>query len=155
MMSDADFLAMSSGKADPQKLFMEGKLKITGNVMASQKLSFLKDVKPAQAPAATPAVVTKESRAPAFFEQLAKRLKPGIGSARIHFKLSEPSSEWVVDLSKGTVERGGGQANTVLSMAEETLLALASGASPKALFQQGKMRVDGDIMIAHRLDFLS
>ena len=40
-LSDEDFLGMVSGKADPQKLFMTGKLKISGNVMASQKLTHL------------------------------------------------------------------------------------------------------------------
>ncbi len=48
-LSDADFLAMSSGAADAQKLYFSGKLKISGNVMASQKLMFLKKVDPAQA----------------------------------------------------------------------------------------------------------
>jgi 3-hydroxyacyl-CoA dehydrogenase/3a,7a,12a-trihydroxy-5b-cholest-24-enoyl-CoA hydratase len=48
-LSDADFLAMSSGAVDPQKLYFSGKLKISGNVMASQKLMFLKKVDPAQA----------------------------------------------------------------------------------------------------------
>ena len=40
-LSNADFLDMVLGKANPQKLFMNGKLKIGGNVMASQKLEFL------------------------------------------------------------------------------------------------------------------
>ncbi len=45
-LSDEDFLAMTSGAADPQKLYFAGKLKIGGNVMASQKLTFLKKVDP-------------------------------------------------------------------------------------------------------------
>ncbi|MBL0197125.1 MAG: SCP2 sterol-binding domain-containing protein [Myxococcales bacterium] len=40
---------MTSGKADPQKLYFGGKLKISGNVMASQKLTFLKKIDPAAA----------------------------------------------------------------------------------------------------------
>src|SRR5262249_47490402 len=51
-LSDEDFLALTTGAADPQKLFMGGKLKISGNIMASQKLMFLKNVKPAEAMAA-------------------------------------------------------------------------------------------------------
>ncbi|MEQ9322615.1 MAG: MaoC/PaaZ C-terminal domain-containing protein, partial [Polyangiaceae bacterium] len=38
-LSDADFMDMCTGKADPMKLFSTGKLKISGDVMASQKLS--------------------------------------------------------------------------------------------------------------------
>ena len=45
-MSDADFMAMSTGKADAMKLFSTGKLKISGDVMASQKLGFLKKLTP-------------------------------------------------------------------------------------------------------------
>ncbi len=147
-LSDADFLAMSKGQADPQKMFLEGKLKITGNVMASQKLSFLKDVQQAKAPA-PPA-----SRAPAFFESLARSLEPG-RPGRIHFKVTEPSSEWLVDLKSGTIERGGGQADAVLTLSEETLLALAGGAQAGDLFQRGKLRVEGDLQVARRLAFLA
>ena len=45
-LSDADFMAMCTGQADPQKLYFGGKLKISGNVMASQKLEFLKKIDP-------------------------------------------------------------------------------------------------------------
>jgi len=45
-LSDADFMAMCTGKADAQKLYFGGKLKISGNVMASQKLEFLKSLDP-------------------------------------------------------------------------------------------------------------
>jgi 3-hydroxyacyl-CoA dehydrogenase/3a,7a,12a-trihydroxy-5b-cholest-24-enoyl-CoA hydratase len=40
-MLDADFMAMVGGKADPQKLFSTGRLKIGGHIMASQKLEVL------------------------------------------------------------------------------------------------------------------
>jgi len=43
-LSDADFVAMANGQADAQKLYFGGKLKIGGNVMASQKLEFLKKI---------------------------------------------------------------------------------------------------------------
>src|SRR5205814_8856318 len=45
-MTDADFLAMATGQADAMKLFSTGKLKISGDVMASQKLGFLKKLTP-------------------------------------------------------------------------------------------------------------
>src|SRR4029079_11186617 len=45
-MSDADFMAMATGQADAMKLFSTGKLKISGDVMASQKLGFLKKITP-------------------------------------------------------------------------------------------------------------
>jgi 3-hydroxyacyl-CoA dehydrogenase/3a,7a,12a-trihydroxy-5b-cholest-24-enoyl-CoA hydratase len=101
-LSDEDFLAMVSGKADPQKLFMTGKLKISGNVMASQKLMHLmKRVDPkaameavtkarsgagaspaaptapapgAPTPAAVPAPVARDAKAPLVFKALGARL---------------------------------------------------------------------------------
>ncbi|WP_394826568.1 SDR family NAD(P)-dependent oxidoreductase [Pendulispora albinea] len=45
-LADLDFMDMCTGKADPQKLYFGGKLKISGNVMASQKLEFLKKLDP-------------------------------------------------------------------------------------------------------------
>ena len=45
-LSDADFMLMCTGKADPQQLFTGGKLKIGGNLMASMKLGFLKKLDP-------------------------------------------------------------------------------------------------------------
>src|SRR5262249_25608490 len=45
-LSDADFMAMATGQAGPLKTFASGKLKISGDVMASQKLGFLKKITP-------------------------------------------------------------------------------------------------------------
>ncbi len=41
-----DFLGMATGKLNPQKLYFGGKLKISGDLMASQKLDFLQKVDP-------------------------------------------------------------------------------------------------------------
>ncbi|MGH8457911.1 MAG: SDR family NAD(P)-dependent oxidoreductase, partial [Nevskiales bacterium] len=43
-LSDSDFLDMCTGKADPNKLYFGGKLKVSGNIMASQKLTFLQKI---------------------------------------------------------------------------------------------------------------
>src|SRR5262249_17993283 len=48
-IAERDFLDMTQGKADAMKLFTTGKLKISGNVMASQKLEFLRKMDPARA----------------------------------------------------------------------------------------------------------
>ncbi|MDP3214832.1 MAG: SDR family NAD(P)-dependent oxidoreductase, partial [Deltaproteobacteria bacterium] len=62
-LSDADFMAMTEGKANPMKLFTTGKLKISGNVMASQKLDFLTKIDRKAMEAAAAGVVA--SAAPA------------------------------------------------------------------------------------------
>ncbi|HLL53375.1 MAG TPA: SDR family NAD(P)-dependent oxidoreductase, partial [Myxococcaceae bacterium] len=106
-LSDADFLAMTSGKADPNKLYFGGKMKISGNVMASQKLEFLKKIdpdsvgtvaapKPAPAPAQAPAPeAPRPSQAKALFGALKDRIAqtPGLVSehdAVLQFKLTAP-----------------------------------------------------------------
>lgn len=38
-VSDDDFLDIALGKLNPQVAFMKGKLKITGNIMLTQKLA--------------------------------------------------------------------------------------------------------------------
>jgi 3-hydroxyacyl-CoA dehydrogenase/3a,7a,12a-trihydroxy-5b-cholest-24-enoyl-CoA hydratase len=176
-LSDADFLDMTSGKADPQKLFMGGKLKIGGNVMASQKLMFLKNVDPRAAmdaihkarnaaapatPAAAAAVASQKAQAEAIFEKLGERLakSPGLVAevaAVVHFVIKDPAGAWTVDLQSGagSVKAGReGAATTTVTLAEEDLVALARGASASALFQQGKLRVDGDMRPAHQLGFM-
>ena len=46
-------------------------------------------------------------------------------------------------------------ANTTISIADADLAELGSGAAtPQSLFQQGKLRVDGEVEPAHRLNFL-
>lgn len=37
-VSDDDFVDIALGKTNPQSAFMKGKLKITGNIMLTQKL---------------------------------------------------------------------------------------------------------------------
>jgi 3-hydroxyacyl-CoA dehydrogenase/3a,7a,12a-trihydroxy-5b-cholest-24-enoyl-CoA hydratase len=180
-LSDSDFMDMTSGKADPQKLYFAGKLKISGNVMASQKLTFLQKVDPEQAKeavlkaraekaagggsaaAAKPAAKAKEATAPMLFEKLSSYAgaNPGIVdevSAKMHWKITGPDSTWAVDFSKGagTVKEGElKEADATFTISDDDLLALAKGeASARSLFQMGKLRVDGDVMVAHRLEFL-
>ena len=195
-LSDADFLDMTSGKADAQKLYFGGKLKITGNIMASQKLMFLKKVDPqaamaaivkargapaaasspaaASAPAAAPAAApvaaptppvaaAKASKTPEIVKALADRIAgtPSLVSevaAVIQFVIKDPEGSFTVHLSHapGSVKEGrDAAATTTLTLAEEDLVALAKGASPAALHQHGKLRVDGDPRPAHKLGFLN
>jgi NAD(P)-dependent dehydrogenase (short-subunit alcohol dehydrogenase family)/acyl dehydratase/putative sterol carrier protein len=174
-LTDADFLAMTSGKADPQKLYFGGKLKVTGNVMASQKLNFLTKIDPkevaaapataaskADAPKAEAAKSSGAGSAPAIFKALQERLakSPELAAevnAVIQFKITAPESAWVVDLrsAPGSVTQGtqAGAAAT-LTLADEDLLALAKGTAARELYQRSKLRVDGEVRAAHRLGFL-
>ena len=171
-LTDADFLAMTSGKADPQKLYFGGKLKVTGNVMASQKLNFLTKIDPRDAAAAAPKADAAKAEAPksdgaatapAIFKALHERLgkSPELVAevgALLQFKLTSPQGAWAVDLrsAPGSVSEGQQPgATTTLTLADEDMQALAQGkVTARELFQRSKLRVDGDVRVAQRLGFL-
>jgi len=165
-MSDADFMDMCTGKADAQKLYFGGQLKIGGNVMASQKLTFLQKVTEqmvAEAMAsgapepAAPAKPSREPAAPGLFGELAAatELVRELGG-KIQFRVTDPDAAWVVDGASGAVDEGeASDAAATVTIADEDLAALASGGSAGSLFQQGKLRVDGDLKLARKLDVLA
>ncbi|MEM1033707.1 MAG: SDR family NAD(P)-dependent oxidoreductase [Myxococcota bacterium] len=179
-ISEADFMAMTRGEADAQKLYFGGQLKISGDVMASQKLTFLSQLDPSRVAdlratrAATPAVprdeVTDEAPVPArpaptaprfaaaVTEQLARdtaALRDAVGAVVVAWRITDdPESSFTVDFGEGAVHRDGGGpgAEVTLSLRDEHLEAWATGqADLQRLFQRGHVRIDGDVAIAHRL----
>jgi len=158
-LTDADFMAMCTGKADAQKLYFGGKLKITGNVMASQKLEFLKKLDPAfvleaararsgggagAAIAAAPkADDAKEPAAPAdggaaarsLFQSLKERIAKtpalaGDVAAVIDFVVD--GAAWSVDLKNGAgaVTEGKSRSpDATMTIASGDLVALAQGSA--------------------------
>ena len=140
--------------------------------MASQKLNFLTKIEPSKAGAEAPkaeapkADAPKSSgpvSAPSIFKALKERLakSPELAaevSALLQFKLTSPESAWTVDLrsAPGSVSEGTqAGATTTLTLADEDLLALAKGTvTARELYQRSKLRVDGDVQVAHRLGFL-
>jgi len=179
-LSNADFLDMVLGKANPQKLFMNGKLKITGNVMASQKLEFLMKMdkkrvekvvmarlgggasKPAaqSAPVAQAAAPTQAAKAPQLIAALKDKLSKQPGLVKdlggvVQFVVKSPDAAFAVDPSGQVTEGKVAAAQTTLTLSDEDLAALAAGqADPRSLFQHGKLRVDGQVTPAHHLNFL-
>ncbi len=162
-LTDADWLDMTSGKADPQKLFSTGKLKISGNVMASQKLDFLKKIDrnaaaaaiaaPAAASASSSAAASGTPNAPKIFAALKERLakNPALGNevgATLSFKVKNPDFATTVELGKG--------GTTIVTVSDEDLTAIATGeATVKDLYMHGQLRIDGDLLVAHRLGILN
>ncbi|HEY5922270.1 MAG TPA: SDR family NAD(P)-dependent oxidoreductase [Kofleriaceae bacterium] len=168
-LAESDFLDLTQGKADPMKLFTTGKLKISGNVMASQKLQTLFKIDPSKAietvmkrrgggAAAAPAAASApaaskpagEAHGPKFFAALQKRLADNGAlknevRASLTFNVTDPNASQSFDL--------GGDAKATLTIADADLPALAAG-NVRSLYQHGKLRVDGDVTVAHRLGFL-
>ncbi len=181
--ADQDFRDMVAGKADAQKLYFGGKLKISGDIMASQKLMFLRKIDPARATevvralrtasgagateaaeaAPSPAVTQATPRvasAPAIMKALAARIAatPGLDmevGAVVQLVVRDPESAFVVDLKNrgGTVVEGRGAADITLRLSDADLEALAHGGGLRDLFQRGRVRIDGDMRIAPKLNF--
>jgi 3-hydroxyacyl-CoA dehydrogenase/3a,7a,12a-trihydroxy-5b-cholest-24-enoyl-CoA hydratase len=73
----------------------------------------------------------------------------------VQFNVRDPKSAWVIDLSgkQPKVAAGEhGKAAAVFGIADADLAALAGGqATARDLYQRGKLRVDGDVRLAHEL----
>ena len=173
---DSDLLpvVVSSSLAEVQKLFFGGQLKISGNVMASNKLTILQQITPADfkvaqqqrvesgASHATSAQApAKAAAAPAIFTNLQHKLAAGkfrdLGlTETFTFNLTDLARQWSIDFATGTVSEGAaGDAAVILGITDEHLLALVHGIrTARDLYQHGELRVDGDARLAHRLSFL-
>ncbi|MCE9576164.1 MAG: SDR family NAD(P)-dependent oxidoreductase [Deltaproteobacteria bacterium] len=177
-MSDADFMAMATGKEDAMKLFSSGKLKISGDVMASQKLGFLKKLTPemviaemnkrlgaggGEAAAAPAAAGEYQPTAADVFIVIADHLARNpemvgkVGAVYL-FKIKDPDASWTVDLKNGAgaVTEGGTAADCTLEISEKDFLDMTTGkADAMKLFTSGKLRISGNVMLSQKLDFLS
>ena len=172
-LSDSDFMDMCTGKADPMKLFSSGKLKISGDVMASQKLSFLKKLEPQMVMDAM-----KARAGDGGADTAAERSGPlsgdvflGIKAYVAHhpelvervqkvfqFQLSDPESVWTVDVKNGKGQVAPGETtkpDCTLAISEADFIDLTSGkADAMKLFSTGKLKISGDVMASQKLSFL-
>ena len=166
---------VSKPMADIQKLYFNGKLKISGNIMASQKLTVLQAIESAQyrkavaAPAPAKAVVEtpkarKAGRGAEIFAALEQRLAKnpkalnGLAGHVVEFRLSEPAASWSLDLRSAPLVAAGAhrEAQAIFGIADEDLVALASSrATAHELFQRGRLRVQGELRLAKELAVFS
>ncbi|CAG0965772.1 3-hydroxyacyl-CoA dehydrogenase / 3a,7a,12a-trihydroxy-5b-cholest-24-enoyl-CoA hydratase / enoyl-CoA hydratase 2 [Myxococcaceae bacterium] len=181
-LDEADIPTVMTGTlADVQKLFFGGKLKVLGNLMASNKLAVLQAIEkerfeaararrlgktaatPATGAPAAAAAAPREARAKAIFEALAERLEARASRAGrpglvIEFRIREPEDRFVVDLSGERPRVAAGEAASpavIFTLTDEALAKLASGdAEPRSLHQRGELRIDGDVLLARELGWL-
>ena len=175
-LSEANYVALQRGEADPIKLFSTGKLKVGGDMMSVNKLEALGAMpfelvlekaaaraSGGETPAPVAALKAREPLAPKLFEALATRLEeqPNLATevgAVLQFYVRNPDSKWVVDLANQPPALKAGEtdgATTTITIDDADLAELSSGQmTTQALFQRGKLRVDGEVQPAHRLNFL-
>ena len=91
-------------------------------------------------------------------ERLAKT--PGLGAevgALVQFNIKDPASAFTVDLrgEQASISEGTAKdAAVTFTLADEDLAALAKGQSAEDLHQRGRLRVDGEVRLAHKLSIL-
>jgi 3-hydroxyacyl-CoA dehydrogenase/3a,7a,12a-trihydroxy-5b-cholest-24-enoyl-CoA hydratase len=173
-LSESDFMDMVSGKADPQKLFMGGQLKISGDIMASQKLTFLTEIDPAEIEAAMSANASRSgdelalveagggaSPSADVFGQIKKYVENHAELKDINtvfrFELTDPDSAWNIDLKKLEVTEGDGpRSDCTLKLSDAHFMDMVAGkADPQKLFLGGDLKISGDVMASQKLTFLT
>jgi len=178
-ISEADFVQMMLGKANGQNLFMQGKLKIGGNMGLAMKLEKIPKVptgaKPAAASGAAAAKPAAASSAPAasaasgglrasaVFEQLAKTvaaspaLLKSIGAVyQFDIKGADGAvHSWTVDLKNGSGSVKAGKAekaDCTLTVADDDFVGMMTGKlNSQQLFMQGKLKIGGNMGVAMKL----
>ncbi|MCU0677169.1 MAG: SCP2 sterol-binding domain-containing protein, partial [Myxococcota bacterium] len=145
-LTDANFVAMTKGEKDPQKMYFGGELAAMGAAKVAAKPEGTKT----EGPKASP----KTARAPQLFEALSVKAPKGHG--KIQIRVTDPDGAWFVDLDAGAVKSGTYEgATTVLTLADADLAALAAGStSATELYQKGLLRVDGEVGPARELSWL-
>ena len=178
-IAEDNLMALMRGESDAQTMYFGGKLKIGGDIMASQKLTFLAEMDPAEvqaalaksaaesAPASGDKPKAKPKREPAgpvLFDKLAERIKAdkkavnGVAGHVLRFNVTDPDSSWTLDCSGDTpelTENANGEAQAVVGIADKDLESLAKGnADIRDLHQRGLLRIDGDMRLAREINFI-
>ena len=106
------------------------------------------------------AAAPKTATAPAITKALGERLgkTPGLAKevgAIVQLLVTSPDAAYLVDLKNGagSVTEGKGAADVTLKIADEDLETLAKDGNLRDLYQRGKIRIDGDARVAHKLTF--
>ena len=94
-----------------------------------------------------------------FFESLPSRVDPSrtAGVNKSYVFDIEGAGVWKVDVTDAGVEvtEGGGDADVTIHSSEETFRAIAEGKqNPTTAFMTGKLKIDGDMSAAMKLQNL-
>jgi putative sterol carrier protein len=157
-----DFLSLASGKLNGQTAFMQGKLKLGGNMGLAMKLGQLFENK--SGAAATPQAPSAGGGAVELaFKEIQKNIAadPSLvnkinGVYQFDVALSSGEvQKWAVDLktAPGSVSKGAPpKADCTLALKEEDFVNMLTGkADGQQLFMQGKLKMTGNMGLAMKL----
>jgi putative sterol carrier protein len=173
-MAEPDFISLMTGKANGQNLFMQGKLKIKGNMGLAMKLDKIPKSPSSGSPAPASSSGSSASsssggasgfRAAAVFDELKKRIQldpnlvQSVGAV-YQFDISKGGSTqtWTVDLKngKGSVSQGkSDKADCILTIGDDEFVGMMTGKmNSQQLFMQGKLKIKGNMGLAMKLSKL-
>jgi len=177
ILNEADFVNLMTGKVNGQNLFMQGKLKIQGNMGLAMKLDKLpkkqtneapKSAAPASAssPSASPSSSASGFKSAAVFDELTKRIaaNPDLvktigGVYQFEITNNGKTQTWFVDLKngKGTVGEGKNEkAECTLTTNDDDFVGMMTGKlNSQQLFMQGKLKIKGNMGLAMKLGKLN
>ncbi|KAI6238608.1 Sterol carrier protein 2 [Aphelenchoides fujianensis] len=146
ILSDDVFVAISTGKLKPDQAFMQGKMKIKGNIMKAMKL---KDI-------LNPTQTDSMGNEAEFKSDVEKDAKKADGSFRFTLTSEKGNKKsWTVDMNKSPPYVGIDSTDKVdveLVLKEADFIAISAGKlKPDQAFMQGKMKIKGNIMKAMKL----
>jgi len=168
--NDTDFVDMMTGKANGQSLFMQGKLKLQGNMGLAMKLDKIPKTQPNAVPPPAPASTVPSSdvsgfKATAVFDELTKKIaankdlvKQIAGVYQFNISAGNKSESWTVDLKNGNGSVAIGKANKAdctLTVGDEDFVGMMTGKlNSQQLFMQGKLKIAGNMAFAMKLNKL-
>jgi len=157
-IKEEDLLDMKNGKLDGQKAFMQGKIKIAGNMAFAMKLNQIFKKK-TEAPKAA-----GDDKIAGVFTALASTIKANPDLVKkingvYQFNITPAAGgakQWTVDLktAPGAVKQGPAEpkADCTLTLKEADFIDLMSGKlDGQAAFMQGKLKIAGNMSFAMKL----
>lgn len=158
-VEDKILIEIATGKLNPQAAFMKGKLKITGNIMLTQKLLPLLKAEGIGANKTSAAKLQSD----AIFNAIQDKINAHPEKAKavngvFLYKILEGGKivkEWTLDLKNGKIHAGkvdGIKIDTTLTVADQDLVEIATGKlNPQSAFMKGKLKITGNIMLTQKL----
>jgi len=169
-VAETDYVNLMTGKANGQNLFMQGKLKIQGNMGLALKLDKIPKVKPADGAPSTSAPApaasgSSGSAADKVFEELGKRIAANQallqqvgGVYQFNLTSNGKTTPWGVDIKNapGSVKQGAPpKADCTLTTSEDDFIGMMTGKlNSQQLFMQGKLKIAGNMGLAMKLNKL-
>jgi len=156
-----DFMKLMTGQMSGPQAFMQGKVKLKGNMALAMKLNTLVALLSA-AQASTAGSSNAQGVTPEFiFEEIERNIQSDpsilqqIGTV---YKFVIDNDTWIVDLKNrsGRVAKGDGEADTIITMKSQDFVDLMTGAlNGQQAFMQGKLKIKGNMANAMKLSQLT